>query len=99
MSARHSAALSWNVFAGSPNVTSTGMSGAFTGTLPVNRLISVTGPDVAADPSGLELTTTDVLRVADFSWVGVGPISTQVLAMLGAAERRAIETDKPADRS
>lgn len=41
-------------------------------------------PVVPANPSATSRDILKGLRVADFSWVGVGPLSTQVLAWLGA---------------
>ena len=48
-------------------------------------------------PTGKAKLPLEGVRVADFSWIGVGPITAKALADHGATVIH-IETDKPADR-
>jgi crotonobetainyl-CoA:carnitine CoA-transferase CaiB-like acyl-CoA transferase len=57
------------------------------------RVTSVSGPGAAEDP---RLPLAGV-KIADFSWIGVGPITAKALADHGAQVVH-IETENPADR-
>lgn len=49
------------------HILGVGVGSAMNHVTSLNRLIQVAGPDVATSSAGLDLGTTDVLRIADFS--------------------------------
>ena len=54
-------------------------------------------PAPAVNPAGRARLPLEGVKVADFSWIGVGPITAKALADHGATVVH-IETDNPADR-
>jgi len=54
-------------------------------------------PSIAPNPAGRTRLPLEGVKVADFSWIGVGPITAKALADHGATVVH-IETDSPADR-
>lgn len=54
-------------------------------------------PAPAVNPAGRTRLPLEGVKVADFSWIGVGPITAKALADHGATVVH-IETDNPADR-